>query len=200
MSSPQIKLYRLVDIQRKNIPDIGNYGKLEYADIKRLDRYISGDIFGHSCCLYHGERKANYTTMSYRSKKISVLRLLYHNYVEDINHSDKIIYLCENKGLCCNLKHFRVKVKQLPPPIPLKPNETSSKLNQDPENENDQLEQNKKVSNNNVSVYPNHTNNNGNQTFNYPDTEEYQPHISDPGFREFSISNHTDFDDVFYMD
>jgi hypothetical protein len=123
MSSPQIKLSKMVDMQRRNVPDVGNYGKLIYSDIKRLDRFIDGDIFGNMCCLYNGERKSNYTTMSFRSKKISVLRLLYHNYTADITRTDKIKYVCDNKGICCNLNHIKIQTKEFLlslPPLPKK--------------------------------------------------------------------------------
>jgi len=113
MSSPQLKLYYYVHNQRKKIEDCGNYGKMSYEDIKRLDRYIPNNIFrdDDSCCIYNGEVKTNYCTMSFRSKKISVLRLLYHNYIDHINKSDTIEYLCENNGICCKLSHFKVKDK-----------------------------------------------------------------------------------------
>jgi hypothetical protein len=144
MSSPQLKLSKMVDMQRPDIPDIGNYGKLEYTDIKRLDRYIDGDIFGGSCCVYNGERKSNYTTLSYRSKKISVLRLLYHNYVSNIQQVDKIKYLCDNKGICCNIHHIVLKVK--PPEIPKKRHEEVILIKEmDSKNVND-LQKKKKTS------------------------------------------------------
>jgi hypothetical protein len=112
MSSPQLKLYHYVHNQRKDIPDTGNYGKMTYEDIKRIDRFVHENIFTSTkCCLYQGEVKKTYCTMSYNSKKISVLRLIYHNYVGDIDKSDTIEYLCENSGICCNLAHFKLKNK-----------------------------------------------------------------------------------------
>jgi len=114
MSSPQFKLRYLLNFQRQreNINDVGNYGKLDFHDIKRLDTYIKGNIFvGDKCCLYTGEIKKKYSTISYNGKKVSVLRLLYHNYIDDINHEDNLEYLCDNPGICCNLRHFKIKGK-----------------------------------------------------------------------------------------
>ena len=52
---------KLIKRQRTKIKDIGNYGKLSFFDIKRLDKYIKGDIFNSKkCCIYHGEMKKNY--------------------------------------------------------------------------------------------------------------------------------------------
>jgi hypothetical protein len=114
MSSPQFKLRYLLNFQRqrKNITDVGNYGKLDFQDIKRLDMYIKGNIFSSKeCCLYTGEIKKKYSTISYKGKKVSVLRLLYHNYIKDVQADDTLEYLCDKTGVCCNLRHFKIKGK-----------------------------------------------------------------------------------------
>lgn len=114
MSSPQFKLRYLLNFQRqrKNIKEIGNYGKLDFQDIKRLDTYIKGNIFvSEDCCIYTGETKKKYSTISYKGKKVSVLRLLYHNYIDDVLSDDILEYLCDNPGICCNLNHFKIKDK-----------------------------------------------------------------------------------------
>lgn len=114
MSSPQFKLRYLLNFQRqrKKISEIGNYGRLDFEDIKRLDKYIKGNIFvSNECCLYTGEVKKKYSTISYQGKKVSVLRLLYHNYIDDVEEKDTLEYLCDNPGVCCNLKHFKIKGK-----------------------------------------------------------------------------------------
>lgn len=112
MTSPQLNLRYLIENKRKNIPNIGNYGSMNSSDIKRIDMFVQGNIFhSNECCLYSGEIKNTYSTISYNSKKVSVLRLLYHNYVNNIQPNDNIEYLCENKGVCCNLSHFKLKNK-----------------------------------------------------------------------------------------
>lgn len=115
MSSPHYNLRLLINNQRpKNeIKNIGNYGAFEFSDLKRLDLYIKGNIFNSkNCCLYQGEIKNNYSTISYKGKKISVLRALYHCYIDNIETSDVLEYYCENPGICVNLKHFSVKNKK----------------------------------------------------------------------------------------
>lgn len=113
MSSPQLNFRALLNNQRpKNeIKDIGNYGLLDFNDIKRLDMYLKGNIFSRSCCLYLGEIKNKYSTISYKGKKVSVLRLIYHNYVDDITTSDTLEYTCQNAGTCCNINHYGIKNK-----------------------------------------------------------------------------------------
>ena len=114
MSSPQYNLRHLLFYQRKNLIDVGNYGKLDFNDIKRLDLYINGNIFDDkSCSLYTGEIKKKYSTISYKGKKVSVLRILYHNFVDDINKDDILEYICEYPGLCCTLSHFKIKNKAM---------------------------------------------------------------------------------------
>lgn len=109
MTSPQSRLIYLLSYQRKDIPTIGNYGKMSFDDIKRIDKYIPNNIFiGDDCVIWNGEKKNKYNTMSYNSKKVSVLRLLLHNYVNDIKENDCINYLCENNGTCVKLSHINV--------------------------------------------------------------------------------------------
>lgn len=130
--SPQLTLCSLLSNQRKGeIPDKNNYGKMSFDDVKRIDKYIGADIFDEDKCIeYKGEIKKNYTTISYNRKKVSVQRLLFHNYVDDIEKRDVIEYLCELKGKCVNINHFKVEGKdkkfekkqkipflELPPPI-----------------------------------------------------------------------------------
>jgi len=113
MSSPQNQLRHLINNQRSDIIKSGNYGKMDFQDVKRIDRYIQGDIFlPNECCIYMGEIKNKYSTISYNRKKVSVLRLLYHNYVHEIEKKDIIEYLCDNSGVCCSLHHFKIKNKE----------------------------------------------------------------------------------------
>lgn len=112
MSSPQDNLRKLINHQRQHIESAGNYGKLTFEDIKRIDRYIQCDIFNaKTCCVYLGETKKKYATISFQRKKVSVLRLLYHNYVAPIEKKDIHTHRCENSGVCCNLNHFYMKDK-----------------------------------------------------------------------------------------
>ena len=108
MSSRADNLKHLIMMQRKEVPDCGLYGRLSFLDLKRIDLLISGDVTKSSkCCLYNGTPKGNYCTFSFRGKKTSILRILYHNLIDDVTHTMSIKYLCENKGICCNLSHFK---------------------------------------------------------------------------------------------
>jgi hypothetical protein len=103
----------LLKKQLKDIKKLGNYGKLSYEDVKRIDKYLKDNIFdSDECCIYRGELKKNYATISYKGKKVSVHRLLYHNYVNKIIESDYIVFKCQHRGICCNLKHFTMSKKR----------------------------------------------------------------------------------------
>ncbi len=57
-SSSQTLFVNLIRKQRKNIRKKGNYGKLSFDDIKRVDKYLNRNIFDNSeCCIYKGELK-----------------------------------------------------------------------------------------------------------------------------------------------
>ena len=103
----------LLKKQLKDIKKLGNYGKLSYEDVKRIDKYLKDNIFdSDECRIYRGELKKNYATISYKGKKVSVHRLLYHNYVNKIIESDYIVFKCQHRGICCNLKHFTMSKKR----------------------------------------------------------------------------------------
>jgi len=111
--SSQTLFVNLIKKQRKNIRKKGNYGKLSFDDIKRVDKYLKRNIFDSSdCCIYKGELKKNYATISYKGKKVSVHRLLYHNYIGCIADGDYVTFNCNNRGICCNLKHFTMSKKK----------------------------------------------------------------------------------------
>lgn len=94
--------------QRKNIKISGNYGKMSFYDIKRFDKYTGGNVFGDDCVKYYGDLKDYKTSIfSYRGKKVSLYRLLYHNFIGDINRRDKLCLECPNKPLCCNINHIK---------------------------------------------------------------------------------------------
>ena len=110
---PKTLFVSLLKNQRKKITKLGNYGKLSFDDIKRIDKYLRDNIFdSDECCIYRGELKKNYATISYKGKKVSVHRLLYHNYIKDIIESDYIVFKCQHRGVCCNLKHFTMSKKR----------------------------------------------------------------------------------------
>ena len=107
---PQEIFLKFLEYQKDSVPTYQNYGKMSFEDIQRIEKNIQKDIFDVDiCCLYKGEIKNGFASISYKSKKVSVQRLLYHNYIGTIRRNQIIQYTCENKGLCCCLKHLYVE-------------------------------------------------------------------------------------------
>ncbi len=88
--------------------------KLSLQDIKRVSKNLSNSIFDDNCCsLWKGyvtnkakEGKTSYINFYFRHRKVALHRLLYENYISNINDNQYIKYSCDNKGVCCNINHM----------------------------------------------------------------------------------------------
>ena len=108
--SNDIIFTELIKNQHKNIyPD----KKLLYSDLKRISKYLSKSIFDNNCSLWNGyitviknDPKKSYINFYFNGKKYALHRLLYTNYIGQLNESEYIKFNCPNKGVCCNINHF----------------------------------------------------------------------------------------------
>jgi hypothetical protein len=102
-----VQKYRLMfSKQLKDVPTMGNYGKIGLSEIKRLELNIYGNFFSDECAIYKGEQKeGGYSAITYNNKKVSVVKLLYHNYVRSINENDVYKKKCKTK-YCVTLSHM----------------------------------------------------------------------------------------------
>jgi len=128
-------LVELIQNQRKNIIN----KKLSFYDLKRISKYLNKSIFDNDCSLWNGYINKNlYINIYYNGKKIALHRLLYLNYIGDLNDSEYIKFNCCNKGICCNINHFYKILK------------TENENNIIPNNNLDQIE--KKIEIKNITV------------------------------------------------
>lgn len=106
------KIFReLVSKQLRNIP---TNKKLQLSDIKRIARRISGSISDpNKCSIWSGyitninnAAKGTYVNFYFRKKKVALHRLLYINFVGDLDDDEYLKFNCENKGKCCNVHHM----------------------------------------------------------------------------------------------
>lgn len=107
----------LNELISKQIKDSNLYPKkkLQYNDLKRICKYINGSIFDENkCCIWNGyitnENKPNkgtYINFYFNRKKIAIHRLLYINFVGNLNNDEYLKFSCENKGKCCNVTHLK---------------------------------------------------------------------------------------------
>jgi len=101
-------LYELIRLQRK---DINGNKKLSYNDLKRISKYLTKSIFTDECSIWNGyistnkENNNNYINFFFNKKKYSLQRLLYINYIDELDNQ-YIKYNCNNKGNCCCIKHI----------------------------------------------------------------------------------------------
>ena len=99
----------LIQNQRKNII-IDK--KLNLNDLKRVSAYLTNSIFLDECAIWNGyitqfKNETYYINFYFNGKKVALHRLLYNNFIGDLDDSEYLKYTCENKGRCCNLNHFK---------------------------------------------------------------------------------------------
>lgn len=103
------------DLIRKQRKDINIDKKLQLNDLKRICKYIDSDIFNNEhCCIWSGyitnknnDTKGSYINFYFKKKKIALHRLLYYNFVNDLEIDEYIKFTCNNKGICCNINHMK---------------------------------------------------------------------------------------------
>jgi len=104
--------HQLSSRQIRNIP---THLKLTINDIKRICKYVDGNIFdGEKCCLWkgyitnmHNSNKGTYINFYFRKKKTALHRLLYSNFVKPLGSDEYLKFHCQNKGICCNVNHYK---------------------------------------------------------------------------------------------
>lgn len=111
-------LESLVDGQLKVIrPEY----RLSYKDLIRITKNINVDIFGSECCLWDGyvnnlynPKKGRYINFYFNKKKRPLHRLIYNNFVGELNKGEYVKYNCCNNGYCINIKHFSKVFNNIP--------------------------------------------------------------------------------------
>lgn len=101
----------LIQKQRK---DCKESKKLNLSELKRISKNLVKSIFSEDeCSIWNGyitnkssNSKPSYVNFYFRNKKIALHRLLYENYIGDINDNQYLKFTCNNKGICCNVNHI----------------------------------------------------------------------------------------------
>lgn len=112
------------ELLNKQLQNVSNDKKLQYGDIKRLSKYISGNIFDETICSQftgyvtnaNDPEKGVYINFYFKGKKAILHRLLYANFVGELGDDEYLKFTCPNKGKCCNIHHLKkfkyIKKKQ----------------------------------------------------------------------------------------
>lgn len=88
--------------------------KLYHGDMKRIAKNIKNSIFDTNYCTLwmgyitnlHKSNKGTYINFYFHQQKVALHRLLYYNYIHEIDKSEYIKFKCEHKGYCCNVNCF----------------------------------------------------------------------------------------------
>jgi len=113
------------ELLNKQLQNVPNDKKLQYGDIKRLSKYLAGNIFDDNgvCIDFFGyitnasdPEKGIYINFYFKGKKAILHRLLYANFVGELGDDEYLKFTCPNKGKCCNVHHLKkfkyIKKKQ----------------------------------------------------------------------------------------
>jgi hypothetical protein len=104
-------LCEMIDKQRSAI--LSNM-RLSYNDIRRISKYIDNSLFDtKKCSIWTGyvtnknkSHKGQYINFYYNKKKTALHRLLYINFIDNLDEDEYVKFTCDNKGRCCNINHL----------------------------------------------------------------------------------------------
>jgi len=124
------------ELIQNQITNLQSEWKLNINDMKRICKYIHSSIFDpEKCCIWNGyitninnKNKGTYVNFYFKNKKVALHRLLYSNFVNQLATDEYIKFNCENKGICCNVHHYK-KYKYIKnnSPVMKKPQPTAKK-------------------------------------------------------------------------
>lgn len=107
----------LDELVQKQLKIIDVNKRLKYNDLKRIAKYVpeNQSLFDpNKCCIWSGyitnaehSNKGVYVNFYFEGKKIALHRLLYINYVGQLDDNDYLKFCCDNKGRCCNIHHLQ---------------------------------------------------------------------------------------------
>jgi hypothetical protein len=107
----------IYELMHKKIKNISHEYNLTYDDMKRICKNIDKSIFSDECVIWNGyitnNKKGHYINFYLNGKKIALHRILYCNYIDNLNHNEYIKFTCVNKGKCCNVNHLKKIVYSL---------------------------------------------------------------------------------------
>ncbi len=96
------------ELKKNQLLNVAEDKKFHDWDILRLSKKLDNSIFTSTECVpWKGYvSKGKYISFIFNDKKHALHRLLYLNYIGDIYEGEYIRYICDNRGVCCNLNHF----------------------------------------------------------------------------------------------
>lgn len=103
---------------------------LDLNDLIRLLKNIDSSIFNKTeCVLWKGyltkcnNNKSCYVNFYLKKRKLALHRILYINFIDDLNDKHYLKFTCSNPGKCCNINHILKVCDNDTEPLDLEPNE-----------------------------------------------------------------------------
>ena len=96
---------------KNQLNNIDNKDKFNLHDLKRIADNLLTDIFSDECSIWRGpiinnSNNKSYISFFHNGKKISIHRILYKNYINNLEDNEYLKYTCKNQGICCCINHF----------------------------------------------------------------------------------------------
>ena len=109
-----VKKNLLSELMANQLKNMTPSKRLRYKDLTRISKNLSSTIFGKSkCSIWEGyvtninnEKKGVYINFYFKQKKVALHRLLYANFVGEIDDNEYLKFSCDNRGKCCNVNHL----------------------------------------------------------------------------------------------
>ena len=104
------------ELLSNQLDNIDKHYKLDYDDMKRLSKYLyESPLKQAKCCFWKYSiirKKLNNTKIYFyfNKKKVTVIRILYMNFIGPLKRNEYINYLCNNKDICVNTGHLKKRV------------------------------------------------------------------------------------------
>ena len=128
----------LDELIKRQRPDIPYEKKLFLSDMKRVCKFLKTGVFDHNkCSLWTGyitnlnSSKGTYINFYFNKKKKALHRLLFINYVDDLEDDEYVKFRCLHKGYCCSIEcMYKIKFKKGLLPIPINASERGDNTQQ----------------------------------------------------------------------
>jgi len=107
---------RLELLKSKQLNIIPKNKKLKDNDLKRIIKYTDNCLFGNECSLWKGyitNNKSKYVNFYFNGNKLALHRLLYLNFISNIDDNIYLSHTCKNGGICCNINHIIIKKNKI---------------------------------------------------------------------------------------